>query len=207
MEAMWTRFIPAIVNLRERVHDGAIGDVRFLEADFGFRAGYDPQSRLFAPQLGGGALLDLGVYLIHLAFMLCGAPTEISATATLGETGVDEEAAIRLRHENGAVSQLYCSLRADTHREARIVGTEGRVTLPAPWWSASRFIVDNHDAGTRSFDFENRGGGYAHQAEQFMEVIRSGRKESCILPLAETLAVMQTMDEIRDGWGLRYPSE
>jgi predicted dehydrogenase len=147
------------------------------------------------------------VYPINLAFMLCGAPTETSSTTNLGQTGVDEESAIQFRHQNGAVSQLYCSLRADTHREARIVGTDGRITIPSPWWSASRFILERRDAEARSFTFDNRGGGYTHEAEEFMEVIRSGRTESHIMPLAETLAIMETMDEIRDGWGLRYPGE
>jgi predicted dehydrogenase len=207
MEAMWTRFIPALRDLCERVADGAIGDVRFIEADFGFRANFDPQSRLFAPKLGGGALLDLGVYPINLAFMLCGEPEEVTATANLGRTGVDEETAIRFRHANGAISQLYCSLRANTHRQARIVGTEGRITVPSPWWSTSRFSLERNGAAVQELVFEKRGGGYAHQAEELMEVVRSGARESQIMPLAESLTILETMDGIREAWGLRYPSE
>jgi predicted dehydrogenase len=207
MEAVWTRFLPAFRELRDKVHDGVIGDVTLIEADFGFHATFDPQSRLFAPQLGGGALLDLGVYPINLAFMLCGAPTEIDSTTKLGQTGVDEQSAIRFRHENGAISRLSCSLRADTDCKARIVGTNGCITIPPPWWASSQFILEQRDTEPRIFDFANRGGGYTHQAEEFIEVIRSGKTESPIMPLAETLAIMETMDAIRNDWGQRYPGE
>jgi predicted dehydrogenase len=207
MEALWTRFVPAFRELQERVDDGAIGEIRYVQADFGFRAERDPASRLFAPRLGGGALLDLGVYPINLAFMVCGAPTEIEATTTVGPTGVDEETAIQLRHENGAVSHLYCSLRADTSREARIVGTEGSITIPAPWWFSPRFTLERRNTEPASHEFENRGGGYTHEAEEFMDLVRAGRTESRIMPLDETVAILETMDEIRRGGGLRYPGE
>jgi predicted dehydrogenase len=207
MEALWTRFIPAIQDVQKRVADGEIGEVRLVQADFGFRAERDPQSRLFAPELGGGALLDLGVYPINLAFMISGVPTGIESSTILGPTGVDEESAIQFRHANGATSQLYCSLRADTCREARIVGTKGRIILPSPWWFASRFSLERHDVEPATFTFENRGGGYTHEAEAFMEVIRSGRTESDVMPLAETLDILEAMDEMRRAWGLRYPAD
>jgi predicted dehydrogenase len=207
MEALWTRFLPALIGVGKQVASGAIGEVRMIYADFGFRAEYDPESRLFAPGLGGGALLDIGIYPLNLAFMFCGAPVEIHTMANLGSTGVDEDAAILLRHGRGQLSVLSCSFRVDTPRRARIIGTEGRITIDSPWWRASRFRLHASDDRQQAFDFVNRGGGYTYEAEAFMDAIRSGRRDSEIMPLSESLAILETMDQIRERWGMRYPVE
>lgn len=207
MEALWTRFLPAIIGAREQVARGVIGDVRLVQADFGFRAEFHPASRLFAPELGGGALLDLGIYPLNLAFLFCGAPTEIVARTNLGTTGVDEESAILLRHRDGQSSQLSCSLRVNTPREAHVIGTGGRITIEFPWWRATRFTVHTNDDQSEEFAFVHRGGGYTYEAEAFGDMIRSGRHDSDVMPLSESLAILETMDEIRQGWGLRYPGE
>jgi len=208
MEAMWTRFLPAIVRVRELVAADTIGTVRMVHADFGFRGGFDPESRLFNPALGGGSLLDIGIYPLNLAFMLCGEPVEIHTTANLGKTGVDEEAAILLRHAGGELSVLASSLRVDLPCEAHIVGTAGRITIGYPFWAATRIDVHT-DNGTRveALEFPHRGGGYAYEAEAFMEMIRTGTLDSEVMPLSESLAIMRTMDTIRQRWGLRYPGE
>jgi predicted dehydrogenase len=206
MEALWTRFLPAIVKARELVASGAIGEVRMLQADFGFRADFDPESRLFAPELAGGALLDVGIYPLNLAFMLFGAPEEILTTANLGTTGVDEEAACLLRHAQGRLSVLSFANRLDTPREAHILGTDGRITICFPWWGATR--IELHAGGEqKDFDYPHWGGGLTYQAEAFMDMIRSGNHESDVMPLDESLAIMKTMDEIRSRWGLYYPGE
>jgi len=207
MEAMWTRFLPAVVRVRELVADGAIGEIRMINADFGFKADYDPGSRLFDPSLGGGALLDLGIYPLSLAFMLCGKPVEIQTTANLGATGVDEESVILLRHAGGELSALSTSLRVATPREAHILGTEGHITISFPWWASNRFVLQTKSGGEEVFEFPHRGGGYTYEAEAFMEVIRSGRLESEVMPLDESLAIMKTMDTIRERWGMSYPAE
>jgi predicted dehydrogenase len=207
MEAVWTRFLPAITRVRELIAEGALGEVRMIAADFGFRADFDPASRLFAPELGGGALLDLGVYPVNLAVMLCGEPVEILTTANLGATGVDVESAILLRHAAGQLSLLSCSLEVDTPREAHIIGAAGRITIGFPWWAASRFVWHERDGAQEEFTFTNRGGGYTYEAEAFMDLIRSGRRDSDVMPLAESLAVLRTLDAIRARWGLRYPTE
>jgi predicted dehydrogenase len=207
MEAMWTRFLPAVVRVRELVAAGVIGDIRQINADFGFRAVYDPRSRLFDPALGGGALLDLGIYPLSLAFMLCGEPVEILTTANLGATGVDEESVILLRHAGGELSSLATSLRVDTPREAHILGTKGRISLCFPWWATTRIVLHTKSGGEEEFEFPHRGGGYTYEAEAFMDVIRSGRLESEVMPLDESLAIMKTMDTIRGRWAMRYPGE
>ena len=207
MEAMWTRFLPAVIRARELVEAGMIGAVRTIVADFGFRAEFDPRSRLFDPDLGGGSLLDLGIYPLNLAFMIGGAPLELHATAILGATGVDEQCAILLRHQGGVLSILSASLCADTPREATIFGSEGSITLCRPWWGATRIVLRPRDGREETMDLPGRGGGYAHEAEAFMDLIRTGTMESDIMPASERLAIIGTMDEIRERWGMTYPCE
>ena len=207
MEAVWTRFLPSIVRVRELIDAGRIGDVRLITADFGFRAPLDPQSRLFAPDLGGGALLDLGIYPLTLASMLLGAPVEIRATANLGTTGVDEETAIMLRHARGELALLAASLRTDTPREAHVIGTGGRIRILFPWWAGTRIGLTEGGGQEQLSEWPSRGGGYTHEAEAFMDLIRDGRLESPVMPLDESLAIMRTMDAIRAQCGVRYPME
>lgn len=207
MEAMWTRFLPSFVRVRELVTEGRIGEVRLVTADFGFRAAFDPTSRLFDPRLGGGALLDLGIYPLTLASMLCGEPVEIQATANLGSTGVDEETAVMLRHARGELAVLAASLRVDTPREAHIVGTKGRIRIHFPWWAGTRIGVWEGHEDEQVFEWPSRGGGYTYEAEAFMELIRSGCSESAVMRHDESLAIMRTMDTIRTICGITYPLE
>ena len=206
-EALWTRFLPAVVRARELIEAGTLGEVRLIQADFGFRAESDPASRLFAPELAGGTLLDLGIYPLQLAFMVCGQPVEILTAANLGATGVDEESAIILRHASGALSVMACSFLVNTPREATIIGTKGRLTLRHPWWGATRFTLQVGEGPEEDFEHPHRGGGYTHEAEAFMDLVRTGNPASDLMPLDETLALMRTMDAIRERWGLRYPGE
>jgi predicted dehydrogenase len=207
MEAVWTRFLPSIVRVRELVDAGHIGEVRMITADFGFRAAFDPDSRLFAPDLAGGALLDVGIYPLTLASMLCGDPVDIQATANLGATGVDEEIAVILRHARGELAVLSASLRVDTPREAHILGTKGRIRILFPWWAGTRIGVRVGDGDEQVIDLPARGDGYTHEAEAFMDLIRAGRIESPVMPWHESLAIMRTMDAVRAQCGVRYPAD
>lgn len=207
MEAVWTRFLPSLARARELVAGGAIGEVRLVQADFGFRAPFDPHSRLFAPELAGGALLDLGIYPLTLASLFCGPPVAIHATANLGPTGVDEETAIVLRHARGELATLSCSLRSDTPREAHIIGTAGRLRLLFPWWAGTGLAVQRGGGGEKLLDLPSRGGGYAHEAEAFMDLLRAGRTEPDVMPLNESLSILRTMDTIRAQCGVRYPAD
>lgn len=207
MEAMWTRFLPSIVQVRERIAAGAIGPPRLLQADFGFRAPFDPQGRLFNPHLAGGALLDLGVYAVSLGHALFGPPVRIKGTARTGATGVDEQGAFILDHGAGRFTLGFHSLCRDTPREAVIRGTEGEIRLPEPWWGAERFLIERADGGTTLEEFEMHGRGYAPMAEAFMQMLREGRLESPVVSLKDSLAVMKTLDALRACSGLRYPFE
>jgi predicted dehydrogenase len=207
MEAMWTRFLPSLVTVRDLVANGVIGEIRRVTADFGFRASFDPQHRIFDPNLGGGALLDIGIYPLSLAHMLLGAPVSIHGLAHIGKTGVDEESAVLLGYDGGRQAILTMALRIDTPGEALILGTAGWIRILSPWWASSHVKVRENGRGERTLDLPYKGNGYTHEAEEFMDLIREEKMESSVMPLDESLAIMRTMDEIRRQWGMHYPME
>ncbi|MDB6110845.1 MAG: oxidoreductase domain protein [Pedosphaera sp.] len=206
MEAMWTRFLPPIVRLRGMLAEGIIGEVRALEADFGFRK-ESREGRLYDPALGGGALLDIGVYPISLASMIFGPPSQVAGVADLGATGVDEQAAIVLGHPQGQLALLHASIRTHTFNEASVIGTLGRIKLHRSWWKGSDMTLSLDGGGEEFLDFPFTGNGFQFEAAEFMECLREGRSESKIMPLHETLAIMKTLDTLRAQWGLKYPME
>jgi predicted dehydrogenase len=197
LEAMWTRFNPVIARVRDLVADGGIGDVRAVYADFGFAASYDPAGRLFDPALGGGALLDLGIYPVSLAAMLLGPPSTVKAIAGTAPTGVDANTGILLGYRSGAVAVLHASLQADTPTVATIMGTTGRIELPTPFFKPSSLTLHRRDTEPDTFSVDLFGGGYTYQAQEVARCMRAGLLESPLLPLAETIAIMRTMDAIR----------
>lgn len=207
MEAMWTRFLPIIVKVRELLAAGAIGEVHMLHADFGFRAEFDPQGRLFNPELGGGALLDVGIYSVSLASMIFGPPARIVSLAHLGQTGVDERAAVILGYDTGQLAVLSTAVRTDTPTEAVLMGSGGHIRIHAPWWhgTALTLSVEGREDEVISLPYE--GNGYNIEAAAVMHCLRKGKLESDVMPLDETLAIMQTLDAIRAQWGLKYPME
>jgi predicted dehydrogenase len=207
MEAMWTRFLPHMVKVRELLDKDTIGEVRMLEADFGFRTDVNPEGRLFNPELGGGALLDVGIYPVSLAFMLFGAPVEVKSFARLGTTGVDEEAAMIFSHRQGQLSLLSTAIRLNTPFEATIIGTKGHIRIHSPWWGPSNFTLHVGGKKPRKINVATPLNGYNYEALEVSQCLRDGKLESDIMPLDETLAIMKTLDTIRSQWGLKYPME
>lgn len=206
MEAMWSRFLPAMVKLRELLDGDAIGEVRMILGDFGFRCGWDPDSRLMDPALAGGALLDVGVYPISLASMILGQPTGVAGSAHIGETGVDEQAGMVLTYAGGALAVLATGMRTATPHEAWILGTDGRIHLHAGWWSGSRITVCKADHA-EDIDVGAVGNGYNYEADEVARCIAAGKTASDVMPLDETVSIMETMDRLRALWGLKYPME
>lgn len=207
MEAIWTRFIPVMVKVREWLADGAIGEPRMLTADFGFRAGVNPEGRLFNPELGGGGLLDVGIYTIAMAYMVFGgAPSKITSLANMGETNVDEQAAMLLGYDTGQMALLSCAIRTTTPQEARIMGTDGSIFIPNFWHATSATL---HATGKEPEQIEMpfKGNGYENEAMEVMRCLREGKLESDVVPLSESLSIMETMDSLRAQWGLKYPME
>ncbi len=206
MEAMWTRFIPVIAKLRELLGQGAVGEVRMVMADFGFRAEWDPRGRALNPALAGGALLDVGVYGISLASMVLGAAQRVTGLAHIGDSGVDEQAAVVLGYDGGALAVLVCGVRTDTPGEASVIGTEGRIQLGRGWWHGSAMTLVRGKE-REIFEIPTEGNGFNYEADEVARCLADGKTESDVIPLDETLAIMRTMDEIRAQWGLKYPME
>jgi len=206
MEAMWTHFLPAVVRAFELVGKGAMGDLRMVHADFGFRAPFDPKGRLFDPALGGGSLLDVGVYPVSLATRLLGEPTRIQSSATLGKTGVDEQAAMLLEYEGGRQAVLSSAVRTETSHAAWISGSEGRIKIEAPFWKGQRLLVSS-GGKEEAIDLPFEGNGYPHQAREVMRCLGEGLVESPRMTHEFSLLVMRTLDRIRVPWGIRYPAD
>ncbi len=208
MEAMWTRFLPIIVKVREWLAKGLIGRVRMVTADFGFRADWIPKHRLFNPELGGGALLDVGVYCVSMSSMVFGKPpAKIMGLAHMGRTGVDEQSAMILGYADGQLASLSCAVRTQTPQQTFIVGTKGKIKIHSPFWKGTAATISIEDGEDQMVEMPLEGNGYNYQAREVMKCLRTGKLESDIMPLNETLSIMKTMDEIRAQWGLKYPME
>ena len=146
---MWTRFFPIIPALRELVAEDALGDLRMVTADFGFRAEPESEPRLFAPESGGGSLLDVGIYPISFASMLLGEARGIGSLATRGETGVDEQAGIVLRYDEGRIAIAHFAIRTDTPQDAVIMGTKAQARIHPPFWRPSKITISTEDEADR----------------------------------------------------------
>tara|TARA_R110001592_G_scaffold363398_2_gene687937 strand:- start:7130 stop:8122 length:993 start_codon:yes stop_codon:yes gene_type:complete len=207
MEAMWTRFVPAIDKLRELLLQQRIGDVQIMLAGGAYMPDPDAQHYLFNKGLGGGILLDAGVYLVSMASMVFGGPEQVLATGELGETGVDEHEAILLSHRRGAIANLYVSHRAKSAPDLTLLGSKGKIYLHPPVFCPSGLTLSIDGMPEEVFDFPAPVGGYHYQVREVNRCLREGRKESPLMPLDETLKIMQTMDEIRRQIGMRYPAD
>lgn len=207
MEALWMRYLPAIVRLREWIAEGHIGDVRLVQADFSVNLPFDPQSRIYNLKLGGGALLDVGIYPISLATMLLGLPDRVESQAYLGETGVDEQAAMLFGYDDGRAAVLSCGVRAQGTQEAMIKGTTGYIKLHAPFHHTQQLTLNRHDDDPQTVKIPYQSTGLNYEAAEVQQCLRKGLLESDIMPLDETLATMHLMDTMRREWGLVYPSE
>jgi predicted dehydrogenase len=208
MEAMWTRYFPAFVKIRGLLAEGAIGEVRQVQVDFCMKPEFNPKSRLFDPALGGGALLDLGIYPVSLASMVFGeAPRKILTAASLGSTGVDEQSAAVMEYPGERLAVISCSLRFFSPQEAHVLGTTGRIRVHKPWWYADTFTLTRAGREDETVTLPYLGNGYAHEAVEVMDCLRGGRLESSVMPLDESLRIMRTLDAIRAEWGLKYPGE
>lgn len=206
MEAMWMRTLPPHLKLLELVRSGTIGEPRAVQAGLGFVAEYDPDGRLFAPELGGGALLDVGIYPVALAHHVLGAPRTVRAQADLAPTGVDRTITIGLGYDNGAVASLTGSLAATLPNTATVAGTDGWIELPRSFHDTRRLIVHRPDGEPQEHRFDVTGIGLTYEAEETARCLRAGRTESELVPLDDTLAVMELMDEVRAQVGVRFPA-
>ncbi|RXZ51611.1 Gfo/Idh/MocA family protein [Agromyces binzhouensis] len=209
LEAMWTRYLPHMVRIREIIAAGTIGEVRSMVADHTQKLPDDPGHRLNAPELGGGALLDLGIYPVSFAWDLFGEPAVIQSTAIFKETGVDAQVAVQFGYLDGRIASTFSASDARGPNRALVLGTEARIEIDGVWYTPTTFRVIGHDdAVLEEFASDVNGRGMHYQAAALEQLVAEGRLDGGdILPTEESVAIMGTLDRIRAEIGLRYPGE
>lgn len=201
MEGMWTRCFPAMAKIRKWLAADKIGKVMAVQADFGVKFEVGPEHRIFNPELGGGAMLDLGVYPISFASMVFGrAPKKIQSAATFHSPGVDDHLALIFEYDQGELATIGCSTIIKYKHEARIYGQQGMIIVNE-WFTRPRSIsLIMQDKKEKIFEFPHPGTGFFYEADHVADCIKNGMTESDIMPLAESLQIQQTMDKIRKKW-------
>jgi predicted dehydrogenase len=196
MEAMWTRFLPHIAQIRELLDDGALGEIVTVTADHGQWFAKDPGFRMFAPELGGGALLDLGIYPVSFASMVLGTPQRIVSVVTPAFTGVDGQTSMLFGYATGAQAVLTCTLSAKSPTRAAIVGTEARIEIDGDFYAPTSFTLIPRIGEQARFDAPHEGRGLRHEADEVARCLREGLLESPLMPLDESISIMATMDAV-----------
>lgn len=207
MEAFWTKFLPQYQKVTSLIERGELGEIKMIQADFGFKAATPLSKRLYDPALGGGALLDIGIYPVFLAISLLGRPTEIHATMQPYPSGIDRQIALILKFENGALANLSATFDAVTPVEATIAGSEGYVRMTNRFHNATgnvEFIKHATHVDIGAIHRET-GYGYQFEARHVGECLRKNLLESPVMRHADTLLLMETLDRIRVCCGIRYP--
>ncbi len=208
MEAMWTRFIPLTVEIRRLIENSAIGRLRFFQADFGFATDRGPEGRTLNPDLGGGALLDVGIYPISFASMLFSSqPEKISSHAHIGTTGVDEQSAYLFTYDDDQLAVLSSAVTTQTPGRAVIAGANGMIKIHPAFYRAEKATLVTGDNKETVIEKPLESNGYNYQAAEVHDCLRRRTLQNDIISLTESLAIMQTMDKIRRQWGLKYPGE
>jgi predicted dehydrogenase len=209
LEAMWTRWLPHMVRIREIIAAGTLGDVRTVIADHTQKLPADPAHRIQNPELGGGALLDLGIYPISFAWDVFGKPTTVHVhSSPTPVTKVDRQDAVILGYDDGQQAVLHFALDTQGPNQAVILGTEARIEIDGVWYTPTRFRVIAPDGSVlEEYVSEVEGRGMQYQAAELESLVAAGKLDSEILSPAETVAIMETLDEIRAQIGLTYPSE
>jgi predicted dehydrogenase len=210
MEALWTKFQPHFIKLQEMMGRGILGEIKAVLVNFGFKPLHPAPTRLFDPELGGGTLLDIGIYNVFMALSILGKPDHIDAVMTPSAKGVDEQCAVLFRYENGALAQLFSTFLSDLPTEAEICGTEGRIRLTTRFYEPSaifEFYKGRVDSKEVIPVAKEPGFGYQYEARHVNDCLRKGLTESPVLTFADTLLLMATLDKIRGAAGIRYAAD
>ncbi len=207
MEAMWTHCFPIIIQLKQLLHENAIGEIKSLHAHFCCKLKtVDPKSRAFNLELGGGALLDLGVYPIAIAQLLLGKPDKIESSVKMNTTGVDEDNEITCTYKNNTVAYLSSSFCQKKENSLLIIGTKGQIKIEDPFWQPTKMSYESQGENGH-VDKPMLANGYEYEAMEAMHCLRNNQIESQLVKHQNSLDVMTTMDTLRSQWGLRYPNE
>jgi len=206
MEALWTRFNPNIIEIKKRIDNGEIGQIKYINADFSFKSDKPLQSRVINLDLGGGAILDIGIYPAFLAYILLGIPKEIIAKSIFHEiTKCDMQTSIIFQYEK-AQAILYCSFASNSNNSARISGTEGQIIMEDSWHSPQgyTFIKNNEQ---EIFNTPTLGKGFSHEIIECHNCLQSNKTESDLWSHQNSLDLITILDEVREYVGLKYPQE
>jgi predicted dehydrogenase len=196
MEAMWTRFLPHMTMIRNWLERGVLGDVVTVTADHGQWFAEDAEFRLFAPELGGGALLDLGVYPVSFASMVLGTPSRIVSVIDAAFTGVDAQTSMLFGYDSDAQAVLTCTLRAKSPTRAAIVGSDARIEVEGDFYAPATVTLVPRKGDPTRVESVHEGRGLRHQADEVARRLAAGDVESRLMPLDETISIMETMDRV-----------
>ncbi len=205
MEALWTAFLPSIKKVKEAIASGMIGDVHLLRADFGFQAPRDPENRIFNMALGGGSLLDVGIYPAYLAMEILGKPQQIKALSSTGPTGIDQHCGFVFKYQSGQIASLYSSVMAWTAIDAMITGEKGSIHIYDKFFMPSKVVYVSSEGKRKDMTPEYIGNGYNYEAMEAMACLEKGLFESDRMNHDKSLALMEILDGIRLECGIRYP--
>ncbi|MFK4482531.1 Gfo/Idh/MocA family protein [Curtobacterium sp. AB7] len=207
-EAMWTRFLPQMAMIREVLAEGRIGRPVLVEATHHQALPTDPSHRLRDPALGGGALLDLGVYPVSFAVDVLGVPTSLVAAGTLSEQGVDTQMGLVLTHDGGAQSMVHFGMDVRSPNTASVIGESGRIDIDSTWYTPTTWRIRDRDGVVvEEFDAREELAGYGHEARAFEAMVTSGAHEGGPMDAEQSVAIMAVMDEARRQVGVRYPAD
>lgn len=204
LEGMWSRFNPAVKMAKELIDSGTIGEVRHLTADFGFKKEYNPATRLYDLALGGGSILDVGVYPLFLALFILGKPDSIQTTAHLAPTGADESCGFTLSYKYGATAQLFSSMIVETRKDAEICGTRGSIVIQTPWYKSMGLLVAKEGQPQEHIPLPYPGNGFEFQIAEVTRCLDLGLTESPLMTHEFTLLKAQISDEILRQAGVNY---
>jgi predicted dehydrogenase len=204
LEGMWSRFNPAVIKAKQLIDQGLIGEVKFVSADFGFSKPYDAGSRLYDLSLGGGSVLDVGVYPLFLALFLLGKPAHIATAAQLAPTGADESCTFVLSYKGGATAQLFSSMIVESKKEAFIGGTKGNITIQTPWYKSMGLVVNVDGQKEQHISLPYTGNGFEFQVAEVNRCLELGLIESPMMDHQFSLLKAQVSDEILRQAGVRY---
>jgi predicted dehydrogenase len=204
MEAFWTRFLPTVLKIDEIIKSGTIGEIVYIKSDFGSNPPYDTNGRFFNPQLGGGSLLDIGIYPVFIALFLLGEPDDITSEAVIGKTGVDEILSATFKYGNNKIANLFSTLVAQTPVETDICGTKGRIRLNRMWFMTNNFTITMNNGKSETVEFNYPCNGYEYEAIEVTNCLLNGQAESRMMPLDFSLKLIRLLDRIRKQCGIRY---
>lgn len=208
MEAMWTLLLPVIRDAQDYINKGGIGEIRHIEAAFSFKGDPEQKPRLLDPALGGGALLDIGVYPIALTHGLLGMPDTIDADTEFDkDTGVDVDETFTFSYAGNTRADLHVSFLEQAGATATITGSEGKIIIPDFPGATKAFVYDANRCLTKKIHHPHRANGFEYEIDETIQCIRSDTFESKVVSHQSTLERLEIMDDIREGWNLVYPQE